>query len=39
MRYLINLNFQLTRKDLMIKNLKRFKKNLEREGKTDDANT
>ncbi|CAD8060978.1 unnamed protein product [Paramecium sonneborni] len=31
-------HYELTRKDLMIKNLKRYKKNLEREGKTEDAN-
>ncbi|CAD8087466.1 unnamed protein product [Paramecium sonneborni] len=31
-------HYELTRKDLMIKNLKRYKKNLEREGKQEDAN-
>ncbi|CAD8139408.1 unnamed protein product [Paramecium octaurelia] len=31
-------HYELTRKDLMIKNLKRYKKNLEREGKTEEAN-
>jgi len=28
---------KLTRKDLMIKNLKRYKKQLEKEGKTEEA--
>jgi tubulin polyglutamylase TTLL9 len=32
-------HFELTRKDLMIKNLKRFKKQLEKERKFDEANT
>jgi tubulin polyglutamylase TTLL9 len=31
-------HYELTRKDLMVKNLKRFKKQLEKEGKFDDAN-
>lgn len=31
-------HYELTRKDLMIKNLKRYKKNLEREGKAEEAN-
>jgi tubulin polyglutamylase TTLL9 len=30
-------HFELTRKDLMVKNLKRFKKQLEKEGKFEDA--
>ncbi|CAD8061233.1 unnamed protein product [Paramecium primaurelia] len=31
-------HYELTRKDLMIKNFKRYKKNLEREGKQEEAN-
>ncbi|CAD8053008.1 unnamed protein product [Paramecium sonneborni] len=31
-------HYELTRKDLMIKNLKRFKRNLERENKMEEAN-
>jgi tubulin polyglutamylase TTLL9 len=31
-------HYELTRKDLMVKNLKRHKKQLEKEGKFDDAN-
>ncbi|CAD8151553.1 unnamed protein product [Paramecium octaurelia] len=31
-------HYELTRKDLMIKNFKRYKKNLEREGKSEEAN-
>ncbi|CAK86156.1 unnamed protein product (macronuclear) [Paramecium tetraurelia] len=31
-------HYELTRKDLMIKNFKRYKKNLEREGKNEEAN-
>ena len=30
-------HFELTRKDLMIKNLKRWKKQLEKEGKAEEA--
>ncbi len=30
-------HFELTRKDLMVKNLKRYKKQLEKEGKFEDA--
>jgi len=30
-------HFELTRKDLMVKNLKRYKKQLEKEGKFDEA--
>ena len=30
-------HFELTRKDLMVKNLKRYKKTLEKEGKFDEA--
>jgi len=30
-------HYELTRKDLMVKNLKRHKKQLEKEGKYDDA--
>ena len=30
-------HFELTRKDLMIKNLKRYRKQLEKEGKFEDA--
>jgi tubulin polyglutamylase TTLL9 len=32
-------HFELTRKDLMVKNLKRQKKQLEKEGKFDEAQT
>jgi tubulin polyglutamylase TTLL9 len=31
-------HYELTRKDLMVKNLKRHKKQLEKEGKFEDAN-
>ena len=31
-------HYELTRKDLMVKNLKRYKKTLEKEGKYDEAN-
>ncbi|CDW73250.1 tubulin-tyrosine ligase family [Stylonychia lemnae] len=32
-------HYELTRKDLMVKNLKRYKKQLEKEGKYEEANT